>query len=162
MTMTLGELATCAKYKLPIKIVVLKNNVLGMIRWEQMMFMGNPEYGVELQDIDFTRVAEGFGIRSVRVAEASELEAALRTALAEEGPVLIEAVVDPHEPLVPGKIREEQAENYAQALRNGQPAAKRIGLTLFRAASEDVAHNREVLQDALGEETPGELPEGDR
>lgn len=56
--MVMGEIATCVKYRLPIKLFVQKNNLLGMIRWEQMMFLGNPEYGVELQDIDFAKVAE--------------------------------------------------------------------------------------------------------
>src|SRR5690606_40267395 len=54
---------TCVKYRLPIKIFVLKNNTLGMIRWEQMMFMGNPEYGTELQNVDFAKVADAFGLR---------------------------------------------------------------------------------------------------
>ena len=45
-TMLMGEFATAVKYRLPIKVVVIKNNVLGMIKWEQMVFLGNPEYGV--------------------------------------------------------------------------------------------------------------------
>ncbi len=45
-TMLMGEFATCVKYKLPIKVVVIKNNTLGQIKWEQMVFLGNPEYGV--------------------------------------------------------------------------------------------------------------------
>src|SRR6185295_20357992 len=52
-TMLMGELATAVKYKLPIKIVIVKNNSLGQIRWEQMAFLGNPEYGCDLQPIDF-------------------------------------------------------------------------------------------------------------
>ena len=45
-TMLMGEFATCVKYKLPVKIVIIKNNTLGQIKWEQMVFLGNPEYGV--------------------------------------------------------------------------------------------------------------------
>jgi pyruvate dehydrogenase (quinone) len=52
-TMLMGELATMVKYQLPIKIVVVKNNVLGMIKWEQLAMEGNPQYGVQLQPIDF-------------------------------------------------------------------------------------------------------------
>jgi pyruvate dehydrogenase (quinone) len=46
--MLMAEFATAVKYQLPIKVVVVKNNVLGMIKWEQMVFLGNPEYGVAL------------------------------------------------------------------------------------------------------------------
>ena len=52
-TMMMGELATCVKYKLPVRIVVVKNNSLAQIKWEQMVFLGNPEYVCELQPIDF-------------------------------------------------------------------------------------------------------------
>ena len=51
--MLMGELATCVKYKLPVRIVVIKNNSLGQIKWEQMVFLGNPEYVCDLQPIDF-------------------------------------------------------------------------------------------------------------
>src|SRR5438874_11014056 len=60
-TMLMGEFATAVKYELPITVVIFKNNTLGMIKWEQMVFLGNPEYGVELQPIDFVRFAEACG-----------------------------------------------------------------------------------------------------
>ena len=44
----MGELATVVKYQLPIKMVIIKNNTLGQIKWEQMVFVGNPEYGCDL------------------------------------------------------------------------------------------------------------------
>src|SRR5438093_8695396 len=47
-TMLMGEFATAVKYQLPIKIVIIKNNTLGQIKWEQMVFLGNPEFGCEL------------------------------------------------------------------------------------------------------------------
>jgi pyruvate dehydrogenase (quinone) len=65
--MLMGEIATCVKYSLPIKIFVSKNNALGLIRWEQMMFLDHPEYGVELQDIDFVKVAEACGAKGLRL-----------------------------------------------------------------------------------------------
>ena len=60
-TMLGCEFITAVKYNLPIKVVVIKNNVLGQIKWEQMVFLGNPEYGVELQPIDFVKFAEACG-----------------------------------------------------------------------------------------------------
>ena len=46
-SMLMAELSTCVKYKLPVKVVVIKNNTLGQIKWEQMVFLGNPEFGVD-------------------------------------------------------------------------------------------------------------------
>ena len=65
LTMLMGELATLVKYKLPVKVIVIKNNVLGQIKWEQMVMEGNPEYGVELQPIDFAGVAKSVVARLV-------------------------------------------------------------------------------------------------
>ena len=48
LTMLMGELATLVKYKLQVCVIVIKNNVLGQIKWEQMILEGNPEFGVEL------------------------------------------------------------------------------------------------------------------
>jgi Thiamine pyrophosphate enzyme, C-terminal TPP binding domain len=45
--MPMGEFATRMKYRLPVKVVIIKNNSLGMIKWEQMVFLGHPEYGCE-------------------------------------------------------------------------------------------------------------------
>jgi len=52
-SMLMADFVTAVKYKLPIKVVIIKNNTLGQIKWEQMVFLGNPEYGVDLQPIDF-------------------------------------------------------------------------------------------------------------
>ena len=52
-TMLMGEVATLVKYNMNVKVIIIKNNVLGQIKWEQIVFEGNPEFGVELQPIDF-------------------------------------------------------------------------------------------------------------
>jgi len=130
LTMLMGELATCAKYKLDVKVVVIKNNVLGQIKWEQMVFLGNPEYVCELQPIDFAAVARGFGIEAFSVDDPQQCGEVLRRALATPGPVLIEAVVDPHEPPMPPKITLGDAKNFAEALARGTPAAGKIALTV--------------------------------
>src|SRR5262249_56673682 len=56
-SMLMAELATCVKYQLPVKIVIVKNDTLGQIKWEQMVFLGNPEYGCDLQPMDFALFA---------------------------------------------------------------------------------------------------------
>jgi len=58
LTMLMGEVATCVKGKLPVKIIVIKNDVLGETKWEQIAMEANPEYGVELQPIDFATFAQ--------------------------------------------------------------------------------------------------------
>ena len=60
-TMLMGEMATAKKYGADIKVVLLKNNSLGQIKWEQMAFLGNPEYVCDLEPVDFAAVARGFG-----------------------------------------------------------------------------------------------------
>jgi pyruvate dehydrogenase (quinone) len=119
-TMLMGDLATVAKYRLPVKIVLLKNNLLGMIKWEQLAFEGNPQYGVQLEPIDFAAFAKACGVPGYRVEEAKSVEPVLRQAFSEPGPALVEAVVDPNEPPLPGKITTEQAWQFAKALARGQ------------------------------------------
>ena len=63
--MLMGDFVTLRKYNLNAKIIVIKNNALGQIKWEQMVFLGNPEFGCELEPIDFAQVAEGCGISAV-------------------------------------------------------------------------------------------------
>ena len=119
-TMLMGELATIVKYRLPVKIIVLKNNLLGMIKWEQLAFEGNPQYGVQLEPIDFAAFAKACGVPGYRVEDSQLVESVLRQAFADPGPALVEAVVDPHEPPLPGKITTEQAWQFAKALARGQ------------------------------------------
>jgi pyruvate dehydrogenase (quinone) len=141
-TMLMGEFATAAKYELPITVVVVKNNTFGMIKWEQMVFLGNPEYGCELHPIDFVGVADacgGIGYRCEKPKEArSTLEEALRTARKRRRPVLVEAIVDPFEPPHPASVKLEQAVNMAKALARGEPNRGRIALTLFRDKVHDL------------------------
>ncbi len=130
LTMLMGELATLRKYDLNVKVIVIKNNTLGQIKWEQMVFLGNPEYVCELQPIDFAAVAKGFGIQSYVIEDAEKCGETLRAALAVPGPALIEAVVDPHEPPMPPKIEVAQAEKFAESLARGTPARGKIALTV--------------------------------
>jgi pyruvate dehydrogenase (quinone) len=135
MSMLLGELATIMRYSLPIKIVVMKNNTLGQIKWEQMMFLGNPEYECDLQPIDFATVARGFGISGFRATRATELADALEQVFSANGPALLEATVDPNEPLLPPKRMQKYAENLQKALARGTAGAEHIRAALEREPS---------------------------
>ncbi len=119
-TMMMAELLTMVKYKLPVKVIVIKNNVLGQIKWEQMVFEGNPEYGVELQPLDFALYAKACGAAGFTLDDPGKAEAVLREAFAQPGPAVVEAVVDPHEPMMPGHVTMKQAWNFAEALVRGQ------------------------------------------
>jgi pyruvate dehydrogenase (quinone)/pyruvate oxidase len=131
LTMLMGELATCVKYQLPVKIVVIKNNSLGQIKWEQMVFLGNPEYVCDLQPIDFATVARGFGVQSFTVDDPANCNEVLRAALAAPGPALVEAVVDPNEPPMPPKATLKQVAHLAESLARGTPAAGKIARTIL-------------------------------
>jgi pyruvate dehydrogenase (quinone) len=126
LSMLMAEIATLVKYKLRVAVVVIKNNVLGQIKWEQMILEGNPEYGVELEPIDFAKVAEACGARGYTIERPEEAESVLREALSHPGPVVIQAVVDPNEPPMPGKITTDQAIKFAKSLLRGQKDAVKI------------------------------------
>jgi pyruvate dehydrogenase (quinone) len=130
LAMLICELATAVKYNLDVKVIVIKNNSLGQIKWEQMVFLGNPEYVCDLQPIDFATVAKGFGVASVSIDDPATCGEILREALATRGPVLVEAIVDPHEPPMPPKVSVKQAAKFAQSLASGTPNAGRIALTV--------------------------------
>ncbi|HET9366114.1 MAG TPA: thiamine pyrophosphate-dependent enzyme [Candidatus Angelobacter sp.] len=127
-SMLMAELVTAVKYKLPIIVVVIKNNALGQIKWEQMVFLGNPEYGVDLQPIDFMKFGEACGAAAFRVDDPESCGTILDQALAanHKGPVIIEAVVDQFEAPMPGKVTLEQAAKFTESLVRGEPNRKKI------------------------------------
>ncbi|HEX2998819.1 MAG TPA: thiamine pyrophosphate-dependent enzyme, partial [Armatimonadota bacterium] len=137
-TMLMGEFSTAVKYNLPIKVIVIKNNVLGQIKWEQIVFLGNPEYVVELQPIDFAKFAEACGGVGFHVEKPDEIHGALKSALESDKPAIVEVVVDPDEPPMPPKVTIAEAYNFGKALARGQSRRGRIALTLFRDRVEEL------------------------
>jgi pyruvate dehydrogenase (quinone) len=119
-TMLMGEMLTLVKYQLPVKVIVIKNNALGQIKWEQMVFEGNPEFGVTLQPLDFSLYARACGAAGFRLEEPGQAEEVLGQAFAHPGPAVVEAVVDPNEPLMPGHATMEQAWKFAESLVRGE------------------------------------------
>jgi thiamine pyrophosphate-dependent acetolactate synthase large subunit-like protein len=91
-----------------------------MIKWEQMAFEGNPQFGVELQPIDFAGFAEACGARGFTIEKPEEAESILREALQHDGPAIVQAVVDPNEPPLPGNITMKHALKFAEALLRGE------------------------------------------
>ncbi len=126
LSMSLAELSTCVRYRLPVKVVVINNSALGQIKWEQMMFLGNPEFEVDLQPVDFAKVAEGLGLQSWRIEDPESCGETLDAALAFDGPVLIDAVVDANEPMLPPKRRPDYMEKLERALAQGVDDRRQI------------------------------------
>ena len=130
-SMLMAELATCVKYKLPVKVVIVKNNTLGMIKWEQMVFLGNPEYGCDLHPIDFAAFARACGASGFTVDDPARCGSVLDEALAAPGPSVVEAVVDPFVPPMPPKVTVEQAAKFGEALLKGTPHREKIAFTVL-------------------------------
>jgi pyruvate dehydrogenase (quinone)/pyruvate oxidase len=130
-SMLMAEFATAVKYKLPIKVVVVKNNSLGMIKWEQMVFLGNPEYGCDLQPIDFAAFARACGGTGISVENPKDCGAALDEAFRAEGPAVVEATVNPFTPPMPPKVTIDQAAKLGEALVKGEPNREKIALTVL-------------------------------
>jgi pyruvate dehydrogenase (quinone)/pyruvate oxidase len=132
LTMMMGELATLAQEQLPVKVIVNKNNTLGLIKWEQQIFLGNPEYGCDLERVDFVKIAEGCGLRAMRIDDPAHCRDRLAEALELDEPVLVECVTDPNEPPHPPQITREQTKLLAEALVRGEEHRKQIALTVGR------------------------------
>jgi pyruvate dehydrogenase (quinone) len=105
---------------------------LGQIKWEQMVFLGNPEYECDLQPIDFAAVARGFGIAAFTINSASEAGQVIDSALAVQGPALVEAVVDENEPPMPAKIKPQQALHFAESMARGTKDWQKIASTIAK------------------------------
>ena len=130
--MLMAELDTACRYDLPIKVVVNNNGALGQILWEQMV-LGYPEFGVRFsQPMRFAAYASSCGALGIEVEKAADVEEAVRAALAHPGPALVDVMVNPDEPPMPGKVSYDQAKGFAQAFLRGQPHKATIASTLFR------------------------------
>jgi pyruvate dehydrogenase (quinone)/pyruvate oxidase len=130
-SMLMAEFATAVKYQLPIKVIIIKNNSLGMIKWEQMVFLGNPEFGCELQPIDFVAFAKACGGTGIAIEDPADCGRLLDRALATPGPVIVEAIVDPFTPPMPAKITFDQAKKFAESLARGEPNRSKIAWTVL-------------------------------
>jgi pyruvate dehydrogenase (quinone) len=128
-SMVMAELLTCVRHRLPVKIVILNNQSLAYIRWEQMLYQGNPEFGVQLQDMDFAAFARSCGAQGVRLEDPLDCDRIMQEALSSTGPFVVDARVDPLEPPTPPKITREEAIKFEEALAKGQPHRDEIAKT---------------------------------
>ncbi|HEY1829980.1 MAG TPA: thiamine pyrophosphate-dependent enzyme [Acidimicrobiales bacterium] len=130
--MLMAEFGTAARHGLPIKVIINNNASLGQIMWEQLV-LGYPEYGIRFgQPPDFSPWAEACGGLGIRVEKAEEVEHAIADALSYPGPALVDVIVNPDEPPMPGKVQYEQAKGFVKAFLAGQPRRATIASTLWR------------------------------
>ena len=131
--MLMAEFATAVKYRAArSRWSSSRTTRLGQIKWEQMVFLGNPEYGCDLHPIDFAAFARACGGTGFRIEDPVECGAVLDEALSTPGPVIVEAVVDPFEPPLPPKVTAKQAMKFAESLVRGEPNRGKIALTVLK------------------------------
>ena len=109
--MLMGDLLTIRQLKLPVKIVIFNNGSLGFVELE-MKAGGYLPFGTDLENPDFSQLAKAVGIHGIRVEDPADLPAAIKEALAHDGPALIDAVVNRQELSMPPTIALEQAKGF--------------------------------------------------
>ncbi len=100
--MNIQELATAVQYRLPVKVMIINNGYLGMVRqWQALFYKGRYSHTSMAVSPDFVKLAEAYGAHGLRVERPSDVEEAIRRALALEGPVLVDFRVEPEEDVYP-------------------------------------------------------------
>jgi pyruvate dehydrogenase (quinone) len=110
-TMLMGDFLSLAQLGLPVKVVVFNNGALGFIELEQKS-TGFLDFGTEFKNPNFSAMAEAVGIRGIRLENPDDVEPGIKAALAHDGPVLVDAVVNRQELAIPPKITTEMAKGF--------------------------------------------------
>src|ERR1700723_3001179 len=122
-SMLMGDVLTLKTLKLPVKVVIFNNGLLGFVDIE-MKAAGFLPTGTRLDNPNFASMAESMGIYGVRVEDPGELKSAISTAFAQEGPAVIDVLIDRQELVMPPEIKLEQAKGFSlwmlKAVLNGQ------------------------------------------
>ena len=121
--MLMGEFITLVQQGLPVKVVIFDNGTLGFVEME-MKASGFLDYGVALTNPDFAAMAKAMGVHAARVEDPADLDGAIRTALAHDGPALVDVVTNRQELAMPPKVELAQAEGFSlwvvKAVMNGR------------------------------------------
>ena len=111
--MNIQEMATAVLEKIPVKIAILNNGWLGMVRqWQELFYKKKYAYVCLSEDIsrycpDFVKLAESYGAMGIRVTEKKEVDGAIKKALEEKGPVIMDFIIEREEnvyPMVPAGV----------------------------------------------------------
>jgi pyruvate dehydrogenase (quinone) len=109
--MLMGDFLSLTQLRLPVKVVVFNNGALGFIELEQKS-TGFLDFGTELKNPNFAAMAEAVGVRGIRLEDPADVEAGIAAALAHDGPVLVDAVVNRTELAMPPSITTEMAKGF--------------------------------------------------
>jgi pyruvate dehydrogenase (quinone) len=109
--MLMGDLLSLAQLRLPVKVVVFNNGTLGFVELEQKA-TGFINAGTELANPSFAAMAEGAGIRGIRLERPEDVEPGIAAALAHDGPVVVDAVVNRTELVMPPALTLEMAKGF--------------------------------------------------
>jgi pyruvate dehydrogenase (quinone) len=122
-------------------VLVLHNNDLNQVTWEQRVMSGDPKLEVSqtLPDFPYARYAEMLGLKGIRVESPDAVGSAWDEALSAGGPAVIEAITDPEVPPLPPHIRFEQAQELAHALP-GDPARGQIIRNALKGKIDELVH----------------------
>jgi pyruvate dehydrogenase (quinone) len=144
-----GSLITISKYwkrwtDPRLIIMVLHNNDLNMVTWEQRISTGNPEFvgSQEIPDFPYAKYAELLGLKGIRVDEPNLLGAAWDEALSADRPVVLEAIVDPDVPTIPPHITFEQMIKFTKAIVKGDAHERGIIQQTFKDLVEEYLPHR--------------------
>jgi pyruvate dehydrogenase (quinone) len=123
-------------------VLVLHNNDLNQVTWEQRVLSGDPKLEVsqDLPDFPYARYAELLGLTGIKVDSPDQVGGAWDEALSAGRPALIEAITDPEVPPLPPHIRFEQASKMAQALAKGEPHGARIMRNSLKGKVDELIH----------------------
>src|SRR5215510_11303677 len=111
-SMLMGDFLTLVQYRLPLKVVVFNNGSLGFVELEQKA-SGFLDFGTGFKNPNFAAMAEAVGIKGIRLEDAGEVDDGIAAALAHDGPVLVDAVVNRSELLMPPSITLEMAKGFS-------------------------------------------------
>jgi pyruvate dehydrogenase (quinone) len=109
--MLMGDFLSLAQLRLPVKVIVFNNSALGFIELEQKS-SGFINTGTDLANPNFAAMAEAVGVRGIRLEDPGEVESGIAAALAHDGPVLVDAVVNRTELAMPPSITAEMAKGF--------------------------------------------------
>jgi len=110
-TMLMGDLLTIAQYQLPIKLVIYNNSTLGMVKLE-MRVAGYEDFGVDVPQVNFAKIAEAPGVRGFRVESSSDLKDAFWSALRHKGPAIVDVSTNPDALAIPPRIDAKEVAGY--------------------------------------------------
>jgi pyruvate dehydrogenase (quinone) len=145
----LAELLTVAKYRhrwsdQRFYVLVLHNNDLNQVTWEQRAMNGNPKYEAsqDIPDFDYAGFAESIGLRGIRVSTAKEVGAAWGDALSSDRPVVIDGLCDPDVPPLPPHITLKQAKAFTFAIAKGDSDAAGITVQTIKQKIDEILPRR--------------------